>query len=83
VQAAEGAAQQQSSQPPRKPSRRQPAKPHLTQEALAGAAPLGTFAELAAFWAAKKQEDEAPQPQPEPEPVPPAAGPEETPPVAP
>jgi hypothetical protein len=45
----------------------------LTQEALAGAAPLGTFAELAAFWAAKTKEDEAPAPEPEPEPVPPAA----------
>jgi hypothetical protein len=32
----------------------------LSQAALAGAAPLGTFAELAAFWDAKKQEDTAP-----------------------
>jgi uncharacterized protein len=72
-QAAEAA---ETREAPRKPSRRQPAKPNLTQEALAGAAPLGTFAELAAFWAAKKQEDDVPQqtaePSPEPEPVPPA-----------
>jgi uncharacterized protein len=50
-------------QPPRKP-RRQPPKPKLSQAALAGASPLGTFAELAAFWEAKKKE--------EPKPVPPA-----------
>jgi uncharacterized protein len=50
-------------QPPRKP-RRQPPKPNLSREALAGATPLGTFAELAAFWEAKKKE--------EPQPVPPA-----------
>jgi uncharacterized protein len=50
-------------QPPRKP-RRQPPKPKLSQAALAGATPLGTFAELAAFWEAKKKE--------EPQPVPPA-----------
>jgi uncharacterized protein len=50
-------------QPPRKP-RRQPPKPNLSQSALAGATPLGTFAELAAFWEAKKKE--------EPQPVPPA-----------
>jgi uncharacterized protein len=49
--------------PPRKP-RRQPPKPNLSQSALAGATPLGTFAELAAFWEAKKKE--------EPQPVPPA-----------
>jgi uncharacterized protein len=41
---------------PRKP-RRNPPKPNLSQAALAGAAPLGTFAELAAFWEAKKKED--------------------------
>jgi uncharacterized protein len=52
--------------PPRKPrSRRQPPKPKLSQAALAGATPLGTFAELAAFWEAKKKEEE-------PQPVPPA-----------
>jgi uncharacterized protein len=51
--------------PPRKPKpRRQPPKPKLSQAALAGATPLGTFAELAAFWEAKKKE--------EPQPVPPA-----------
>jgi uncharacterized protein len=61
-------------QPPRKP-RRQPPKPNLSQSALAGATPLGTFAELAAFWEAKKKEE--PQPVP---PAPPDAGPGEQPP---
>jgi uncharacterized protein len=56
-------AQRQPPPPPRKP-RRQPPKPNLSQAALAGATPLGTFAELAAFWEAKKKE--------EPQPVPPA-----------
>ena len=42
-------------------ARRNPPKPNLSQAALAGATPLGTFAELAAFWEAKKKEDEAPQ----------------------
>ena len=52
--------------PPRKPKpRRQPSKPKLSQAALAGATPLGTFAELAAFWEAKKKN--------EPQPVPPAS----------
>jgi transcriptional accessory protein Tex/SPT6 len=55
-------------QPPRKP-RRHPPKPKLSQAALAGATPLGTFAELAAFWEAKKKEDAEPAP-----PVPPADG---------
>ncbi|HTU89343.1 MAG TPA: Tex-like N-terminal domain-containing protein [Gemmataceae bacterium] len=56
--------------PPRKPKpRRQPPKPKLSQAALAGATPLGTFAELAAFWEAKKKEE--PQPVP---PTPPADG---------
>ncbi|HZV05946.1 MAG TPA: Tex-like N-terminal domain-containing protein [Gemmataceae bacterium] len=55
----------QQQPPPRKPKpRRQPPKPKLSQAALAGATPLGTFAELAAFWEAKKKE--------EPQPVPPA-----------
>jgi uncharacterized protein len=58
-------AQRQPPPPPRKP-RRQPPKPNLSQAALAGATPLGTFAELAAFWEAKKKE--TPQPVP---PVPP------------
>ncbi|HEY7428440.1 MAG TPA: Tex family protein [Gemmataceae bacterium] len=50
-------------QPPRKP-RRQPPKPNLSQSALAGATPLGTFAELAAFWEAKKKEEPQPVPPP-------------------
>ncbi|MHB1425597.1 MAG: Tex family protein [Gemmataceae bacterium] len=61
-------AQAQVQQPPRKP-RRQPPKPKLSQAALAGATPLGTFAELAAFWEAKKKEE--PQSVP---PAPPADG---------
>ncbi len=44
--------------PAKKPPRRQPPKADLSQSALAGATPLGTFAELAAFWQAKKKEDE-------------------------
>jgi protein Tex len=67
---AQGApAQRQPPPPPRKP-RRQPPKPNLSQAALAGAAPLGTFAELAAFWEAKRKEA-APQPVP---PAPPPEG---------
>jgi transcriptional accessory protein Tex/SPT6 len=62
--------QRQQQPPPRKPKpRRQPPKPKLSQAALAGATPLGTFAELAAFWEAKKKEE--PQPVP---PVPPTDG---------
>jgi uncharacterized protein len=71
---AEQSAEATPHQAARKP-RRPTAKPNLTQEALAGAAPLGTFAELAAFWAAKKKEDEPAartEAEPEPEPVPPA-----------
>jgi uncharacterized protein len=53
--------------PPRKPKpRRQPPKPKLSQAALAGATPLGTFAELAAFWEAKKKEGSQPIPPPSP-----------------
>ena len=66
---------QRPPQPPRKP-RRQPPKPNLSREALAGATPLGTFAELAAFWEAKKKEE--PQPVP---PAPPADGAGEQPPA--
>jgi uncharacterized protein len=55
----------QQQQPPRKP-RRQPPKPNLSQSALAGATPLGTFAELAAFWEAKKKEEPQPVPPPPP-----------------
>jgi uncharacterized protein len=68
-QAAASTARQQP--PPRKPRpRRQPPKPKLSQAALAGATPLGTFAELAAFWEAKKKEEE-PQSVP---PAPPSDG---------
>jgi uncharacterized protein len=58
-------AQRQQQPPPRKP-RRQPPKPNLSQSALAGATPLGTFAELAAFWEAKKKEEPHPVPPPPP-----------------
>jgi uncharacterized protein len=58
-------------QPPRKP-RRTPPKPNLSQDALAGASPLGTFAELAAFWEAKRREGAPAEPEQQPEPVPPA-----------
>ncbi len=69
-------AQGQQAPPPRKPKpRRQPPKPKLSQAALAGATPLGTFAELAAFWEAKKKEE--PQPVP---PAPPTDGSPEQPP---
>jgi uncharacterized protein len=88
-QAGAQAEQQAEAQAPavqqRKTPRRQAAKPNLTREALEGATPLGTFAELAAFWAAKKTEAEPapPEPEPEPEPVPPAAaGAEQSPPSA-
>jgi uncharacterized protein len=78
--AAEGAAAPaQQAAPPRKP-RRSPPKPNLSQSALAGATPLGTFAELAAFWEAKAKQPpeevpveataEQPSSQPEPEAVP-------------
>jgi uncharacterized protein len=69
-------AQGQQAPPARKPKpRRQPPKPKLSQAALAGATPLGTFAELAAFWEAKKKEE--PQPVP---PAPPTDGSPEQPP---
>ncbi len=70
------AAQVQQQAPPRKP-RKTPAKPNLSQAALAGAAPLGTFAELAAFWDAKKQEEAPPA-----APTPPPGGEEGQPPSA-
>ncbi len=62
--------------PPRKP-KRQPPKPNLSQAALAGKESLGTFAELAAFWDAKKPGDEpAPAPAAQNETPPPAPAPE-------
>ncbi len=57
-------------QPPRKP-RRAPPKPNLSQSALAGASPLGTFAELAAFWEAKKVPPPEAAQSTEPAPAPP------------
>ncbi len=67
-------------------SKKSPPKPNLSQQALAGAAPLGTFAELAAFWEAKARQPEEPaaaetaaeQPPQEPESTP-APAPEEPP----
>ncbi len=63
-QAADAAAKGQAPQRKRKSS----AKPNLSQAALAGATPLSTFGELAAFWEAKKKEGET-----TPVPTPPAA----------
>lgn len=51
--------------PPRKTQRSEPARPHISEGALAGRNPLGSFAELAAFLDAKA-------PQGEPAPTPPA-----------
>ncbi len=49
-------------------TKREPAKsPVLSQEALKGASPLGTFAELAAFWSASGDSDPKAKPQPAPE----------------
>jgi uncharacterized protein len=70
--------QQQPSQQQRKP-RRTPPRPNLSQDALAGATPLGTFAELAAFWEAKSKEEE---PQAAAPPPPPAEAPPPPPPPA-
>jgi uncharacterized protein len=71
-------------QRPRRPHRPTP-KPKLTQDALEGKAPLRTFSELNAFFAARKTEDApppppppAPSPEPEPAPASSATG-EETP----
>ena len=44
----------------RKPQRAEPAKPQISEGALAGRNPLGSFAELAAFLTAKSQPDEPP-----------------------
>ncbi|MFN5329952.1 MAG: hypothetical protein ACK5DV_12300, partial [Planctomycetota bacterium] len=38
---------------PRKPQKSEPSKPKISEEALAGRNPLGSFAELAAFLAAQ------------------------------
>jgi protein Tex len=47
----------------RRPPKRNPPKPKLSQSALAGATPLRTLGELAAFWEAKKKEDTPVAPQ--------------------
>src|SRR5438105_4499517 len=54
-------------QPQRKPPRKQAPRPKLSQAALAGKESLGTFAELAAFWDAKKSEGEQEAAPPPPE----------------
>jgi uncharacterized protein len=54
--------------PPRKPRRETP-KPKLSQAALEGKAPLRTFAELGALFAAKQTPPPAPPPPPEPPPT--------------
>jgi uncharacterized protein len=64
--------------PPRKP-RREPPRPKLSQEALEGKAPLRTFAELGALFAAKQTPPPPPPPPPavvEPPPPPPEPTPE-------
>jgi len=48
--------------------KKQSSKPNLSQAALAGATPLSTFGELAAFWEAKKKEGEQPVVQTAPPP---------------
>lgn len=48
--------------------KKQSSKPNLSQAALAGATPLSTFGELAAFWEAKKKEGEQPAVQTAPPP---------------
>jgi len=79
--AGEGAPAQQAKGPPPRPAppprkpRREAPKPKLTQAALEGKAPLRTFAELGALFAAKQ----APPPPPPPPPVPAAVTPEPAP----
>jgi uncharacterized protein len=63
--------------PPRKPRRDAP-RPKLSQAALEGRAPLRTFAELGALFAAKQ----TPPPQPSPPPSPPPPPTAEPPPAA-
>lgn len=48
----------------RKPQRAEPPKPQISEGALAGRNPLGSFAELAAFLTAKSQPGEQPPPPP-------------------
>jgi uncharacterized protein len=54
---AQAAQRQPAPPPPQRKPRKNPPKPNLSQAALAGATPLGTFAELAAFWEAKRKEE--------------------------
>jgi protein Tex len=74
----------QAKQPPPPPrrARREPAKPKLSQAALEGKAPLRTFAELGALFAAKKAPAPTPPPiAPAPQPDPVIQAVAETPPV--
>lgn len=48
----------------RKPQRSEPAKPQISEGALAGRNPLGSFAELAAFLTVKSQPGDQPPPPP-------------------
>jgi len=73
------AAQRQPAPPPRKP-RRQPPKPNLSDEALAGKQKLGTFAELAAYWEAMRKPKGSGEPTPPPPPAAPETPPEGQPP---
>ena len=54
----------------RKPQRAEPAKPQISEGALAGRNPLGSFAELAAFLTAKSQPGDQPPAPPEGETTP-------------
>jgi len=80
---------QQQGQPPRKPARRSPPPPRLSQGALSGKEPLSTFGELAALFAARDKPQAPPPPPAPPEPpaqekaseTPPETPPDETPPA--
>lgn len=68
--------------PPRRP-RREPPRPKLTQEKLEGKAPLRTFGELSALFAAKKEPPAPPKSPPAAETPPHAEGPASPPPEPP
>jgi len=72
VQAPE-AAKTPATKPAGKPQRPAPKPVNLSQDALAGGSPLGSFAELAAFFAATGPEKKAGS-EPKPEGNPPAGG---------
>jgi len=67
------AAKTSATKPAGKPQRPAPKPVNLSQDALAGGSPLGSFAELAAFFAATGPEKKAGS-EPKPEGNPPAGG---------